>query len=135
MKLCNIATQQELATLEPLPSGCLSLRFSPDGCALAVGTWLSPDLYLSLWQVPSFEQNRRSRIYAENREQAALNQAREEALFTSALEVLDRLMTDSHDKQQLQAAPEGVDAICDVCIEAWIATSSRGAMFSLHGSG
>ena len=34
-----------------------------------------------------------------------MNPAREEALFTSALEIPDRLMTDSHDKQQkLQAA-------------------------------
>ena len=34
-----------------------------------------------------------------------MNPAREEALFTAALEIPDRLMTDSHDKQQkLQAA-------------------------------
>ena len=46
-----------------------------------------------------------------------MNPAREEALFTSAPEIPDRLMTDSHDKQQnLQAAPEGVDAIRDACL-------------------
>ena len=46
-----------------------------------------------------------------------MNPAREEALFTSALEILDRLMTDSHGKQQkLQAVPEGVEAIRDACL-------------------
>ena len=46
-----------------------------------------------------------------------MNPAREEALFTSAPEKLDRLMTDSHDKQQkLQTVPEGVDAIRDACL-------------------
>ena len=55
-----------LATLEPLPGSCLSLRFSPDGRTLAAGSWLSPEPsarrtredspYMSLWQVPSFEE-------------------------------------------------------------------------------
>jgi WD40 repeat protein len=56
VKLWNVATQQELLTLEDLPGGCLSLRFSPDGRALAAGSWLSPEPYMSLWQVPSFEE-------------------------------------------------------------------------------
>jgi WD40 repeat protein len=56
VKLWNIATQQELTTLELLPGGCLSLRFSPDGRALAAGSLLSPEPYMSLWQVPSFEE-------------------------------------------------------------------------------
>jgi WD40 repeat protein/serine/threonine protein kinase len=56
VKLWNVATQQELTTLEPLSGGCLSLRFSPDGRALAAGSLLSPDPYMSLWQVPSFEE-------------------------------------------------------------------------------
>jgi WD40 repeat protein/serine/threonine protein kinase len=56
VKLWNIATQQEVATLGPLPGGCLSLRFSPDGRALAAGSWLSPEPYMSLWEVPSFEE-------------------------------------------------------------------------------
>jgi hypothetical protein len=34
----------------------LSLRFSPDGRALAAGSWLNPRPYMSLWQVPSFEE-------------------------------------------------------------------------------
>ena len=46
-----------------------------------------------------------------------MNQAREEALFISALKLPDRQMTDSHDKQQkLQAVPEGVEAIRDACL-------------------
>ena len=56
VKLWNIATQQEVATLEPLPGSCLSLRFSPDGRTLAAGSWLGPEPYMSLWQVPSFEE-------------------------------------------------------------------------------
>jgi len=56
VKLWNIATEQELATLELLPGGCISLRFSPDGSTLAAGSWLSPEPYMSLWQVPSFEE-------------------------------------------------------------------------------
>jgi hypothetical protein len=57
VKLWNIATQQEVATLEPpLPGGCLSLRFSPDGRTLAAGSSLGPEPYMSLWQVPSFEE-------------------------------------------------------------------------------
>jgi WD40 repeat protein len=56
VKLWNVATQQELVTLEPLPGSCLSLRFSPDGRTLAAGSWLSPEPYMSLWQVPSFEE-------------------------------------------------------------------------------
>jgi WD40 repeat protein/serine/threonine protein kinase len=56
VKLWNIATQQELTTLEPLSGSCMSLRFSPDGRALAAGSLLSPEVYMSLWQVPSFEE-------------------------------------------------------------------------------
>jgi WD40 repeat protein len=56
VKLWNIATQQEVATLEPLPGTCLSLRFSPDGRTLAAGSYLGPEPYMSLWQVPSFEE-------------------------------------------------------------------------------
>ena len=56
VKLWNIATQQEVATLEPLPGSCLSLRFSPDGRTLAAGSYLGPEPYMSLWQVPSFEE-------------------------------------------------------------------------------
>jgi WD40 repeat protein len=56
VKLWNVATQQELVTLEPLNGGCLSLEFSPDGRALAAGSLLSPDPYMTLWQVPSFEE-------------------------------------------------------------------------------
>ena len=56
VKLWNIATEQEVATLEPLPGSCLSLRFSPDGRTLAAGSWLGPEPYMSLWQVPSFEE-------------------------------------------------------------------------------
>jgi WD40 repeat protein len=56
VKLWNIATQQEVATLEPLPGSCISLRFSPDGRTLAAGSYLGPEPYMSLWQVPSFEE-------------------------------------------------------------------------------
>ena len=49
VKLWNIATQQEVATLETLPGTCISLRFSP-------GSYLGPEPYMSLWQVPSFEE-------------------------------------------------------------------------------
>ena len=56
VKLWNIATEQEVATLEPLPGTCLSLRFSPDGRTLAAGSYLGPEPYMSLWQVPSFEE-------------------------------------------------------------------------------
>jgi WD40 repeat protein len=56
VKLWNTATEQELATLEPLPGGCMTLRFSPDGRTLAAGSYLGPEQYMSLWQVPSFEE-------------------------------------------------------------------------------
>ena len=56
VKLWNIATQQEVATLEIPPRSCVSLRFSPDGRTLAAGSWLSPEPYITLWQAPSFEQ-------------------------------------------------------------------------------
>jgi WD40 repeat protein len=56
VKLWNIATQQEVATLELLPRSCISLRFSPDGRTLAAGSWLSTEPYISLWQAPSFEE-------------------------------------------------------------------------------
>jgi len=56
VKLWNIATEQEVATLDPLPGTCLSLRFSPDGRTLAAGSYLGPEPYMSLWQVPSFEE-------------------------------------------------------------------------------
>jgi WD40 repeat protein len=54
VKLSNVATQQEVATLEHLPGSCLTLRFSPDGHTLAAGSWLSPEPYMSLFQAPSF---------------------------------------------------------------------------------
>jgi len=56
VKLWNIATEQEVAMLELLPGSCLTLRFSPDGRTLAAGSWLSPEPYMSVWQVPSFEE-------------------------------------------------------------------------------
>jgi WD40 repeat protein len=56
VKLWNIATQQELTTLEPLPGSGGHLRFSPDGRALAAAYLLSPEVYMSLLQVPSFEE-------------------------------------------------------------------------------
>jgi WD40 repeat protein len=56
VKLWNLATKQELVTLEDLRGGCLSLRFSPDSRALAAGSVLMPEPYMSLWQVPSFEE-------------------------------------------------------------------------------
>ena len=56
VKLWNIATQQEVATLGPLPGSCLTLRFSSDGRTLAVGSWMGTEPYMSLWQVPSFEE-------------------------------------------------------------------------------
>jgi WD40 repeat protein/serine/threonine protein kinase len=56
IKLWNIATQQEVATLGPLPGSCSSLRFSPDGRTLAAGSWMGSELYMSLWEAPSFEE-------------------------------------------------------------------------------
>jgi WD40 repeat protein len=56
IKLWNIATQQEVATLGPLPGACLSPRFSPNGRTLAAGAWTGPDPHMSLFQAPSFEQ-------------------------------------------------------------------------------
>jgi WD40 repeat protein len=56
VKLWNIATQQEVATLETLPGLCLSLEFSPDGRTLAAGSYLGSEPYMSLFQAPSFEE-------------------------------------------------------------------------------
>jgi WD40 repeat protein len=56
VKLWNIATQQEAATLETLPGSCGSLRFSPDGRTLAAGSWMGSEDYMSLFQAPSFEE-------------------------------------------------------------------------------
>jgi WD40 repeat protein len=56
VKLWNVATEQEMATLELLRGGCRSLRFSPDGRTLAVGSFLESEPYMWLWQVPSFEE-------------------------------------------------------------------------------
>ena len=55
VKLWNIATEQEVATLELL-GGCRSVKFSPDGRTLAVGYLLEPEQYIRLWEVPSFEE-------------------------------------------------------------------------------
>lgn len=56
VKLWNVATQQEMATLELLRGGCRGVRFSPDGRALAVASFLDPEPYIWLWEVPSFEE-------------------------------------------------------------------------------
>jgi WD40 repeat protein len=56
VKLWNIATQQDVATLETLPGSCGHLRFSPDGRTLAAGSWLGTEPYMSLFQAPSFEE-------------------------------------------------------------------------------
>jgi WD40 repeat protein len=56
VKLWNIATQQEVATLEQLRGGCRSLRFSPDGRTLAAGHILGADVEMWLWQVPSLSE-------------------------------------------------------------------------------
>ncbi|MEO8426841.1 MAG: protein kinase [Verrucomicrobiota bacterium] len=56
VKLWNVATEQEMATLELLHGGCRSIRFSPDGRTLAVSSFLDPEPYMWLWQVPSFEE-------------------------------------------------------------------------------
>jgi WD40 repeat protein len=55
VKLWNIATQQEVATLK-LPGACRSVKFSPDGRTLAVGYIVEPETYIRLWEVPSFEE-------------------------------------------------------------------------------
>jgi WD40 repeat protein len=56
VKLWNVATEQEVVTLDLLRGGCRSLRFSPDGRTLAVGSFLDPEPYMWLWEVPSFEE-------------------------------------------------------------------------------
>lgn len=53
VKLWNIATQQEVATLK-LPDGGRWVRFSPDGRILAVGYLREPEQYIRLWEVPTF---------------------------------------------------------------------------------
>ena len=55
VKLWNVATEQEMVTLELLHGGCRSLRFSPDGRTLAVGSFLDPEPDMWVWQVPSLE--------------------------------------------------------------------------------
>jgi len=55
VKLWNIATEQEVATLK-LPGDCISVEFSPDGRTLAVGYLLEPRQHIRLWEVPSFEE-------------------------------------------------------------------------------
>ncbi len=45
-----------MATLELLRGGGRCVRFSPDGRNLAVSSFLDPEPYLWLWQVPSFEE-------------------------------------------------------------------------------
>jgi WD40 repeat protein len=56
VKLWNVATQQEMATMDLLRGGCRCVRFSPDGRFLAVSSFLDPEPYMWLWQVPSFEE-------------------------------------------------------------------------------
>ena len=34
----------------------MSIGFSPNGRTLAAGSYLEPELYMWLWQVPSFEE-------------------------------------------------------------------------------
>jgi len=45
-----------LVTLEHLRGGCVSIGFSPNGRTLAAGSYLGPEPYMSLWQVPSLEE-------------------------------------------------------------------------------
>jgi WD40 repeat protein len=56
VKLWNIATQQEVATLELLRGGCRSIRFSPDGRTLAAGHILGSEVEIWLWQALSLEE-------------------------------------------------------------------------------
>jgi WD40 repeat protein len=70
VKLWNLATKQEVATSELLIGGCRALQFSPDGRTLAVGQSLEMELYIWLWQVPSFEEI----AAAEAKEKAEINQ-------------------------------------------------------------
>jgi WD40 repeat protein len=57
VKLWNIATQQEVATLELLRGGCRSIRFSPDGRTLAAGHILGSEVEIWLWQALSLEES------------------------------------------------------------------------------
>jgi hypothetical protein len=45
-----------MVTLNISRGGCRSIRFSPDGRTLAVGSFVDPEPYTSLWQAPSLEE-------------------------------------------------------------------------------
>ena len=67
IKLWNVETGAELATL-PVPAGCIELlAFSPDGSALAgVGVVVPESWLLYLWHAPSLAE-----IEAAEKEEAA----------------------------------------------------------------
>jgi len=73
IKLWNVETGAELATLRA-PTGCIQfLAFSPDGNALAaVSTVFAEEYWLYLWHAPSWEE-----IAAAEREEAARDMSRQ----------------------------------------------------------
>lgn len=54
VKLWNLATGQEVATLE-VESGVAAVRFSPDGRTLGASYYSDRGIFTRVWRAPSFE--------------------------------------------------------------------------------
>ncbi|HJQ81793.1 MAG TPA: WD40 repeat domain-containing protein, partial [Lacipirellulaceae bacterium] len=98
----DLESRRQLVALASDGSGGRGVGFSPDGNVIgAVNS--RGDMFL--WRAPTFEEIAAVEARRQKENRGTMTPSGEKALFTSAPEIPDRRMPDSHEKQQkLQAA-------------------------------